>query len=165
MAGMLEPSAPQHDSPDRLRARALDVVSAERYLVLATSSRDGTPWSSPVWFAHDGLAAFYWLSRPYRTHSVNLQARPRVAFVVFDSRQPAGTGLGVYAVAEAGVVPDEELDAALAVLSPRSVAHGGSEWTRERLEPLPTQLYVARPVELSLLPGVGTDERVPVPLE
>lgn len=161
---MLDSSAPQNDSPDELRARALAVVAAERYLVLATSSSDGVPWSSPVWFAHEGLTAFYWLSRPYRTHSVNLESRSRVAFVVFDSRQPAGTGLGVYAAADAGVVPDDELDAALAVLSPRSVAHGGSAWTRERLEPLPTRLYVARPVELSLLPGVGTDERVPVPL-
>ena len=80
------------------------------------------------------------------------------------TRAPSATGIGVYAAADAGVVPDDELDAALAVLSPRSVAHGGSAWTRERLEPLPTRLYVARPVELSLLPGVGTDERVPVPL-
>jgi hypothetical protein len=162
---MLGSSTAQTGSPDDLRARALAVVSAERYLVLATSSRDGVPWSSPVWFAHDRLAAFYWLSRPHRTHSVNLEHRPRVAFVVFDSTQPAGTGLGVYAAADARVVPEDDLDAGLAVLSPRSVAHGGSAWTRERLEELPVRLYVARPVALWLLPGVGTDDRVPVPLE
>ena len=161
---MLDTSAPNADSPDQLRARALAAVSAERYLVLATVSADGVPWSSPVWFAHEGLSAFYWLSRPYRTHSVNIGQQPRIGLVVFDSRQPAGTGLGVYAAADAGVVPNGDLDAALDVLSPRSVAHGGSAWTRERLEPLPVRLYVARPVELSLLPGVGTDERVPVPL-
>src|SRR5689334_16827044 len=80
-----------------LRERALAVLAAERYLVLATVSPQGIPWSSPVWFAHDGLDAFYWLSRPHRTHSVNLEHQPMVALVVFDSRQPAGTGLAVYA--------------------------------------------------------------------
>jgi hypothetical protein len=31
------------------------------------------------------------------------------------------------------------------------------------LEAAPLRLYVARPVELSLLPGEDTDERVPLP--
>ena len=161
---MLDATAGEHGSPEELRARALEVVRAERYIVLATTSPDGVPWASPVWFAHDGLTAFYWLSRSYRTHSVNLEHQRRIAFVAFDSRQPAGTGLGVYAAADAGVVPDGEVDAALAVLSPRSVEHGGSPFTRDDLEPGSLRVYVARPAELWLLPGEGTEERVPVPL-
>jgi hypothetical protein len=158
MEGMTDSSAAQD-----LRDRALEVVRAERYLVLATVSADRVPWSSPVWFAHDRLSAFYWLSRPGRTHSVNLVSQPRVAFVVFDSRQRVGTGLAVYAAADAGPVPDQELESALGLVSVRSVADGGGAWSQQRLAEAPLRLYVARPVELSLLPGEGTDERVRLP--
>ena len=164
MADMLGDDAPAPADPATLRARALEVVEAERYLVLATVSPEGVPWSSPVWFAHDGLAAFYWISRPHRTHSVNITHQPRVGFVVFDSRQPAGTGLAVYAAADVGVAADDELDTGLAVFSERSVAHGVGPWTRADHEGSGLSLYVARPARLWLLPGAGTDERVPVPL-
>ncbi len=146
-----------------LRARALELVSSERYLVLSTISAEGEPWACPVWFAHDGLERFFWLSRPHRTHSVNIEKQPRIGLVVFNSQQPVGIGLGFYAAADARVVPDDELDAALAILSPRSVAHGGSSWDRERITPLPVRLYEARAVELWLNPGQGSDVRQRVP--
>ena len=151
------------EQPIDLRARALEVVEAEMYLVLGTVSPAGESWTCPVWFAHDGLDRFFWLSRPYRAHSVNLTARSRVSFVIFNSRQPTGVGLAVYASADARVVPDDELDNALSIVSPRSVAHGGRAWDRERLEPLPLELYEADPVELWLNPGEGTDIRERVP--
>ena len=146
-----------------LRARALEVVSAERYLVLATVSPDGDPWACPVWFAHDGLDRFYWLSRPSRTHSVNLAHQPRIALVSFDSRQPPGTGLGFYASADAGLVADDALDDALAIASARSVADGGEPFDREWLAGTELRLYQARPVELWLNPGQGSDDRQRVP--
>lgn len=149
--------------PTELRERALEVVRAERYLVLATVSPSGEPWSCPVWFAHDGLDRFWWLSRPERRHSLNLVHQPRIGLVAFDSRQPAGVGLGVYASADAGEVPDDELDRALRYVSDRSRHHGGSAWDRERLDESPLRLYEARPVELWLNPGHGTDERLRVP--
>jgi len=145
------------------RARAREVVDAERYVVLATVSSEGVPWSCPVWFAHDDLDAFYWLSRPGRTHSVNVAHQPRVGMVAFDSRQPTGVGLAVYASADAAVVPDGDLDDALAVVSARSLAHGGGAWDRARISSTPLELFVARPVELWLNPGLGTDERQRVP--
>ena len=151
------------EQPLDLRARALEVVAAERYLVLATVSPEGLPWSCPVWFAHDGLDAFYWLSRPGRTHSVNVAHQPRIGLVAFNSQQPTGVGLAVYAAADASVVPDDELDDALATVSARSVAHGGGTWDRARLEQAPLDLYVARPVELWLNPGLGSDVRERVP--
>ena len=151
-------------SPGRdLRALALHVVAAERYAVLGTVSPDGEPWACPVWFAHDGLACFYWLSRPERTHSVNIAHQSRISLVVFDSSQPAGIGLGFYATADAANVPEGELDEALTVVSARSLAHGGKAWDRGRLESSPLRLYAARPVELWLNPGEGTDVREPVP--
>lgn len=151
------------DRSTDLRARALEVVEAEKYLVLGTVSPAGEPWTCPVWFAHDGLDRFYWLSRPHRAHSVNLEQQSRVSFVVFDSSQPTGVGLAVYAAADARVVPDDDLDRALAIVSPRSTAHGGKPWDRARIEPIPLELYEAVPVELWLNPGEGSDERLRVP--
>lgn len=150
-------------STNDLRARALEVVSAEKYVVLGTASPSGEPWACPVWFAHDGLERFYWLSRPQRTHSVNLTDRPRISLVVFDSSQPTGVGLAFYATAHAGEVADADLENALAIVSARSVAHGGRAWDRRRIEGAPLRLYEARPIELWLNPGEGSDERVPLP--
>jgi hypothetical protein len=146
-----------------LRSRAREVVESERYVVLATVSPEGVPWSCPVWFAHDDLDAFFWLSRPGRTHSVNVAHQPRIGLVAFDSRQPTGVGLAVYASADASAVPDSDLDEALAIVSARSLTHGGGAWDRARISSAPLELYVARPVELWLNPGLGTDERRRVP--
>lgn len=146
-----------------LRARALEVVEAERYLVLATVSPEGLPWSCPVWFAHDGLSAFFWLSRPGRTHSINVAHQPRIGLVAYDSHQPTGVGLCVYASAQAERVPDDELNDALAIISTRSLAHGAGAWDRARISPIGLDVYVARPAELWLNPGLGTDERERVP--
>jgi general stress protein 26 len=43
-----------------LTARA--IIDASLYLVLATADGTGRPWSSPVYFAHDGYAEFLWVS-------------------------------------------------------------------------------------------------------
>jgi nitroimidazol reductase NimA-like FMN-containing flavoprotein (pyridoxamine 5'-phosphate oxidase superfamily) len=79
-----------------------DIIDASRYLVLATADAAGRPWSTPVYFAHIGLAEFFWVSSPDVTHSRNIAARPEVGIVVFDSQAAIGAGQGVYmsAVAE-----------------------------------------------------------------
>jgi general stress protein 26 len=82
-----------------LTARA--IIDANLYLVLATADGTGQPWSSPVYFAHDGYAEFFWVSAPEAEHSRNIAARPRVGIVIFDSHAPIGTGQGVYIRADA----------------------------------------------------------------
>src|ERR1700741_1827278 len=97
-------------TPDPDTARAL--IDANAYMTLATADRDGRPWASPVWFAHEGYTTFYWVSRPGTRHSQNLDARPQLAIVIFDSTVPEGEGQAVYMEAEAELVPaDEQSDA------------------------------------------------------
>ena len=55
------------------------------YMTLATADADGLPWASPVWYAHEGYRDFVWVSRPDARHSVNLDQRPELAIVIFDS--------------------------------------------------------------------------------
>jgi hypothetical protein len=41
-----------------LTARA--IIDANLYMVLATADDTGRPWSSPVYFAHEGCGEFLW---------------------------------------------------------------------------------------------------------
>jgi hypothetical protein len=80
---------------------ARDIIEASLYLVLATADAAGRPWSSPVYFAHIGFTEFFWVSSPDVTHSRNIEVRPEVGIVVFDSGSPIRTGQGVYMSAAA----------------------------------------------------------------
>lgn len=73
-----------------------DIIEANRYLVLATADATGRPWSSPVYFAHSDFTEFFWVSSLDVTHSRNIEVRPEVGIVVFDSQAAIGAGQGVY---------------------------------------------------------------------
>ena len=104
-------------TPDPDAARAL--IDANAYMTLATADRDGRPWASPVWFAHDGYTTFYWVSRPGPRHSRNLEVRPQLAIVIFDSTVPECEGQAVYMEAEAErVATTEQAHAMEVVLAP-----------------------------------------------
>jgi len=110
-----------------LTARA--IIDTSLYLVLATADRTGRPWSSPVYFAHDGYAKFFWVSAPEAAHSRNIAVRPQVGIVIFDSHAPIGTGQGVYMSAVAEQAGGEDLAQGMETFSRRSLAHGGAAWT------------------------------------
>ena len=93
------------------------IVRANDYMVLATADAEGAPWASPVWFATTDCQDFFWVSSPEARHSRNLAARPELAITIFDSTQRPGTGVGIYLSARAGLVPDDGLDAGMAVFS------------------------------------------------
>jgi len=104
------------------------IIDASLYLVLATADGTGRPWSSPVYFAHDGYAEFLWISAPHAAHSRNIAARP-IGIVIFDSHAPIVTGQGVYMSAVAEQVGGDDLPRGIETFSRRSLAHGGAEWT------------------------------------
>jgi hypothetical protein len=107
-----------------LTARA--IIDANLYLVLATADGTGRPWSSPVYFAHDGYAEFLWVSAPEAAHSRNIAARPQIGIVIFDSHAPIGTGQGVYMSAVAEQVGGDDLLRGIETFSQRSLARGRS---------------------------------------
>jgi nitroimidazol reductase NimA-like FMN-containing flavoprotein (pyridoxamine 5'-phosphate oxidase superfamily) len=140
---------------DELRA----IVDANLYMVLGTADEAGRPWVSPVYFAHTAYREFLWVSKPDTTHSRNIEARPDVSIVVFDSSVPISTGRGVYMRAAARQVTGDERAEAIDVFSHRSLAHGGREWTVEDVESR-LRLYRALATEHYLLDE--HDFRVPV---
>jgi Pyridoxamine 5'-phosphate oxidase len=143
-----------------------DIIEASRYLVLATADAAGRPWSTPVYFAHIGLAEFFWVSSPDVTHSRNIAARPEVGIVVFDSQAAIGAGQGVYMSAVAELLEGGEAARGIEAFSRRSVAHGGPEWTSQDVRPGGgLRLYRAAASSHWILAKDGQpDHRIPVPL-
>src|SRR5262249_42935045 len=134
-----------------------------QYMVLATADETGSPWSTPVYFAHSDFTEFYWISSPDARHSRNIAGRPGVGISIFDSQAKIGTGQGVYMSGLASVV--EETDAGRAVVSLRSLAHGGRAWTSDDVGPdAPRRLYRAVADAHWILAKDGRpDHRIPVP--
>ena len=120
----------------------------------------------PVYFAHIGFTEFFWVSSPEVTHSRNVQERPEVGIVIFDSRAPIRTGQGVYMTAVAKLVDGEEAAQGIEAFSHRSVAHGGEEWTVEDVRPgAGLRLYKATADSHWMLARDGQpDHRIAVPL-
>ena len=135
-----------------LGTMARAIIDSNLYLTLGTADENGRPWVSPVYYAPERYAEFYWVSSPEATHSRNIAARPEVAIVVFDSRTPIGSGQGVYVSAIAEELTGADLDRGIAIFSRRSQAHGASEWTRDDvLPPARHRLYRATAAEHSVL--------------
>ena len=147
---------------------ARNVLATNRYLVLGTVDPSGLPRVSPVWFSMAGREVF-WLSSPEAHHSRNVEARPDVSIVVFDSTVEVGKGQAVYLTATATEVPEDELEEACA-----TAFEGVDEalsFTPSRLRAEPFRLYRARVTQAEVhVPGwdpelgTGTDRRVPVQL-
>jgi uncharacterized protein YhbP (UPF0306 family) len=164
----LPPSEIPEGVVERVRiAKAL--LSNIHYLTLATADAAGRPWASTVWFCASLRSSsterldveLIWLSRPESRHSTNLLQRPEVAFSVFDSGQPADTGVGLQFAAHAERVAADELEA-VAIFSGASVKAGGNAWSLEQVEePAPLRVYRAR-LDRALLLVDGS--RVELPL-
>ena len=149
----------EHD----LGAIARAIIDANLYMVLGTADEAGRPWVSPVYYAPAAYREFFWVSSPDATHSRNLEARPDVSIVVFDSAVPISTGQAVYMSATAGELVGDERAEALEIYSRRTLAHGGREWTLEDVQsPARLRLYRATAVDHYVLDE--HDRRVPVTL-
>ena len=96
-------------------------------MTIATADADGTPWVTPVWFAPDGPDGLLWVSDPRARHSRNIEARSRVAIVIYDSRVAPADAQGLYLTADAAQVDP----ASIAAFSRESVAQGLAAWSAE----------------------------------
>ena len=118
------------------------LLSANRYLVVATADEACAPWATPVFFAPLDQDRLCWVSSPDSRHSRNVAIRPSVAVTVFDSTVPVGGAEAAYADADAAPAPTELMAAALDALNRR--LPDGRGLTVEDVRPLgPMLVYVA----------------------
>jgi hypothetical protein len=146
---------------DDLSARFRSVIDANLYMTLGTADEAGSPWASPVYFAHVGYRQYVWVSKTGARHSRNIAVRPQLGIVVFDSHAPIGTGGGMYMAATAEELAGDERMSALNVFSARSVAHGGDTWGLDRVE-APAELRIYRATASEHWALDSRDLRVPV---
>jgi nitroimidazol reductase NimA-like FMN-containing flavoprotein (pyridoxamine 5'-phosphate oxidase superfamily) len=142
---------------------AREIIDSNSFMVLGTADADGRPWAAPVWYAPDGYSRFLWVSKPGARHSHNLAARSALAIVIFDSRVTPGEGDAIYMDAEAELVPDDEIDEAMATFSRHGEKSSLPAWTRANVEgEAKHRLYRATASAQFVLDE--HDERVPVEL-
>jgi hypothetical protein len=106
----------------------------------------------------------YWVSSPEAQHSRNLEARPELGIVVFDSQAPVGEGQGVYMSAVAQQLTGADLERGIEIFSHVSVSHRARPWTiKDVQEPASLRLYRARVAEHWVLdPERRPDQRTRV---
>ena len=149
-------------SPDALADHGSALLAGNAYLTLGTVDADGHPWTSPVYFASDGLADFYWVSSPESRHSRNLADHPEVSLAVFDSTVPPYHGRCLYAAGSAAVLSDDDLHRGLDIY-PGPAARGGTSVSVDDVSgSSPWRLYRARASAVWVL--CPREPRQPCPL-
>jgi len=88
--------------------KAKEVIEKIIYITIATSSKDGMPWNSPVFAAFDEHYNFFWKSGKDSQHSQNIQENNNIFIVIYDATVPWGKGEGVYIQAKAFELTDEQ---------------------------------------------------------
>jgi hypothetical protein len=88
--------------------RAKEILNTIRYATIATASKEGKPWNSPVAHVNDNDLNIYWFSDKANQHSQNVRENENVFIVIYDSTVPEGDGEGVYIEAKAMELSDPE---------------------------------------------------------
>lgn len=88
--------------------RAKQILEKIIYATVATATKDGRPWNSPVRCVYDKDLNIYWFSDKEGQHSKNVRENEDVFIVIYDSTVPEGDGEGVYIQAKAYEVTDSE---------------------------------------------------------
>lgn len=94
---------------DRNSEKARKIISANRYMTLATSS-GGSPWAAPVAYVTDSEFNFYWYSESQARHSQHIDQSPKVAVAIFDSTAPTDEVDGLQIEGVASEVPEQDLE-------------------------------------------------------
>lgn len=100
--------------------RTAEIIQKIIYITIASVSKDGQPWNSPVYSAFDKDLNFYWSSDKESVHSKNIRENRKVFLIIYDSTMAEGTGEGVYIQAEAFEITNKgELEIARATTQKR----------------------------------------------
>lgn len=141
---------------DTLVTKAKEIISKILYITIATSTKDGQPWNSPVYSAFDENYNFFWISWTKNQHSKNIRDNNQIFIVIYDSTAVEGQGHGVYIQAKAfELANDKEIEHALKYLDGRINKLGRHKISQFQGNK-PRRIYKAIPEKI----WVNTDIRV-----
>jgi uncharacterized protein YhbP (UPF0306 family) len=95
------------------------MLSDNKYLVLATSSKGAKPWAAPVFFVYDEKYNLYFLSASDSLHAKHILENPNVAVAVFDSTQPIGSSDGLQIEGKATIVNKDTISKVITIYCER----------------------------------------------
>lgn len=93
-----------------LELRANELIKKIEYVNIATASKSGIPWNTPVYAVADSELNFYWSSWKEAQHSLNINENPRVFCTLYDSTRKRGDNNRrcLYFDGQANEILDEE---------------------------------------------------------
>ncbi len=129
--------------------KAKEIISNILYVTIATASKTGEPWNTPVYSSFDENYNFFWASWVGAQHSKNIRENPAVFLVIYDSTVPEGKGEGVYIKAKAQELTDiREIEAAAERhyarknKTPRKAEEFLGDYPRRMYKAVPEQAWV-----------------------
>ncbi len=126
-------------------AKAQGILEGTLYGTLATSSPDGAPWASPIFFGYDAAWNLYWASAQGAQHSQHLYVNQgRAAITIYSTDREEGKGQGLYLVGIATEVDRAEIEGVLPFFL-RRAAQGQQRTPADYLDPSPRRLYGFHP--------------------
>lgn len=155
---------------NKYQKKAIEIIRGNIYMTIASASKNGKPWISPVFFAYDQHYNLYWVSNKNSRHSDLIRENPQVAVVIFDSRAPEGEGDGVYFEAKVEELSKKsEIKHAMEVLNKRVTKNEfGVKKFNEVTNENVWRIYKAIPIKVSKLTegefvnGQYVDKRIEV---
>ncbi len=134
---------------------AKQILSEIMYITIATVSKDGQPWNTPVYSSFDEDYNFFWISSPLSQHSQNIKENNNIFLTVYNSTASEGTGRGVYVKAKAFELNDPvEIEEALKYIYGRK--DKPPRPTDDFMNHNPRRVYKATPEQF----WINTDEKV-----
>lgn len=88
--------------------KARKILEENIYCVIASSSKNGEPWISPVFYGYDEDYNIYWISDKDSKHSDLIRSNPQVSIAIFNSQLPEGKADCVYLQANVEEINNSE---------------------------------------------------------
>lgn len=108
-----------------LNKLAREIIEKNQYMTIASSSKVGNPWVSPVVYVFDKNWNLYFVSMPSSRHCANINENQKVAIAIFDSQQLWGEGIGLQIEATVKVVSIKESLRVAKIYGLRKYPYGG----------------------------------------
>ena len=80
----------------------------EASLLQIATSQKNQPWCCTVYFAYDENLNMYWISRPFRRHSVEILTNPHIAGVIVKEHIPGDKVRGIQFEGEARTIEKDK---------------------------------------------------------
>jgi len=91
-------------------SQAIQILKDNIYCCLATASKEGMPWNTPVFYSYDHELTVYWASSIESVHSQYLKENSQAFIVIYNSTAAPRTATALYLQGHVETVPDHRLD-------------------------------------------------------